>query len=260
MKASRSFDQAAGYYDNTRPLFGATADVGIRSLLEAAGEGARILEVGAGTGRISIPLLERGADLIGCDLSAKMLLRQREKYPSARLVQSDAVSLPFPSGHFGTVLLVHVMHLIGPWKDALREFRRVLKTGGVLLFVSTYDAVGTSIRNRLRDHWRGWLDSNGVDTNHPGVQKKAEAHAELRSMGASLKEVEAVRFSFPFSLRAELERYAGRVSSDTWSVPEKLFQESLVDLRTWVEQEYGDLDQEREETVRFVFDVAAFDG
>ena len=71
--------------------------------------------------------------------------------------------------------------------------------------------------------------------------------------------MEAVRFSFPFSLRAELERYAGRVSSDTWSVPEKLFQESLADLRTWVDQEYGDLDQEREETVRFVFDVASFD-
>ena len=69
MHTSRSFDRAAEFYDKTRPLFDATVDAGIRSLLEAAGEGARILEVGAGTGRISIPLLERGADLIGCDIS-----------------------------------------------------------------------------------------------------------------------------------------------------------------------------------------------
>src|SRR5262245_37492145 len=97
MTTSRSFDQAAEYYDNTRPLFDITVDVGIQALLDAAGEGARFLEVGTGTGRIGIPLQQRGADLVGCDLSARMLMRQREKYPSARLVQSDAVFLPFAS-------------------------------------------------------------------------------------------------------------------------------------------------------------------
>jgi ubiquinone/menaquinone biosynthesis C-methylase UbiE len=127
MNPSRSFDRAAEIYDNTRPLFETSAKAGIRSLLDAAGEGACILEVGTGTGRIAIPMLERGADLIGCDLSAKMLLRQREKYPLARLIQSDAVYLPFASGHFDAVLIVHVMHLIGPWREALREFKRVLR-------------------------------------------------------------------------------------------------------------------------------------
>src|SRR6185436_8101814 len=100
MNTSRSFDVAADIYDQTRPLFEATADVGIQSLLDAAGLEARILEVGTGTGRISIPLMERSADLIGCDLSAKMLARQREKYPAARLVQSDAVFLPFSARYF----------------------------------------------------------------------------------------------------------------------------------------------------------------
>jgi ubiquinone/menaquinone biosynthesis C-methylase UbiE len=52
MNTNRSFDQAADIYDQTRPLFEATIDVGMRSLLDAAGEGVRILEVDAGTGRI----------------------------------------------------------------------------------------------------------------------------------------------------------------------------------------------------------------
>jgi hypothetical protein len=68
-----------------------------------------------------------------------------------------------------------------------------------------------------------------------------------------------IRFPLPFTLRVELERYSGRVSSDTWSVPHGIFEESLTELRTWAEQEYGDLDQEREDTVRFVFDVISFD-
>lgn len=259
MKTSRSFDQAADIYDQTRPLFGVTADLGIQSLLEAAGPGARILEVGTGTGRISIPLLECGADLIGCDLSPKMLARQREKYPAARLIQSDAVFLPFPSHHIDVVLTVHVMHLIGPWREALREFKRVLRAGGVLLNVSTYATVGTSIRGQIRDFWRGWLEKQSVDTRHPGAQSEEEIRNELGSLDARLKEVEVVRFPHSYTLRAELDRFESRVYSDTWFVPEPLYQASLAELRAWVTREYGDLDQEREDTVRFFFDAAYFE-
>jgi ubiquinone/menaquinone biosynthesis C-methylase UbiE len=259
MKASRSFDRAAEIYDQTRPLFEASVEKGMQALLEAAGAGARILEVGTGTGRISIPLLERGADLIGCDLSRQMLFRQREKYPAARLVQSDAALLPFPSNHFEAVLVVHVMHLVGPWKEALREFKRALKPGGVFLNVGTYESVEKSIRGKIRDHWRDWLKSQGIDAGHPGPQSHDELRGEQRSMGARLKEVEVVRFSHVYTLRSVLERYEKRVSSDTWSVPEALYQASLADLRGWVVHEYGDLDQEIEETFRFVFDAAYFD-
>lgn len=259
MNTSRSFDQAADVYDKTRPLFEVTAEAGIQSLLEAAGPRARLLEVGTGTGRISIPLLARGADLIGCDLSAKMLTRQREKYPAARLIQSDAVFLPFPSHHFDALLTVHVMHLIGPWRAALREFKRVLKAGGVFLNVSTYESVGTSMRGAMRNHWRTWLKAQGVDTRHPGAQNGEEVRAELQSLGARWKEVEAVRFPHSYTLRLELDRYEGRVFSDTWSVPEALYQASLADLRDWATHEFGDLDQEHEEISRFVFDGAVFE-
>jgi len=259
MNSSRSFDRAADFYDQTRPLFEVTVEKGMSALLEAAGEGARILEVGTGTGRISIPLLERGADLIGCDLSGQMLSRQREKYPAARLAQSDGAFLPFPSDHFEALLVVHVMHLIGPWKEALREFKRVLKPGGVFLNVSTGEPVRKSPRGKIRDHWRDWLKSQGFDTGHPGPQSHDKLREELRSMGARLKEVEVVRFPQVYTVRTVLDRYETRVGSITWSVPEALYQASLADLREWVVHEYGDLDQGFEETHRFVFDAAHFD-
>jgi ubiquinone/menaquinone biosynthesis C-methylase UbiE len=259
MTTSRSFDQAADIYDKTRLLSGAAADAGIRALLDAAGQGARILEVGTGTGRISIPLLEHDADLIGCDLSAQMMMRQRDKHPTARLVQSDAVFLPFPDGHFDALLTVHVMHLIGPWREALHEFKRILRAGGVFLNVRTYETVGESIRWQMRDHWRSWLKTNGVEINHPGAQDEEQVRAELRRMGAHWKEVEVVRFTDRYSLHLQLERYAGRVFSDTWSIPEDLYQASLDELRSWVEREYGDLDAEREDTARFIYDAAYFD-
>jgi ubiquinone/menaquinone biosynthesis C-methylase UbiE len=259
MNTSRSFDQAAEYYDKTRPAIEASTEAGIRSLLDAAGAGARILEVGTGTGRISIPLLERGADLIGCDISAKMLARQQEKYPAARLVRSDAAHLPFLSGNFDAVLGVHVMHLIGPWREALREFKRVLHRGGVFLNVSTHDTVGESARGKMHEHWRGWVKERGFETRHPGAQTIEEVRAEVESMGARWKEVEVAQVPQTYTLRRELDRYEGRIFSLSWSVPDALYQESLVDLREWLAHHYDDLGQEINDTIRFVFDVVHFD-
>jgi ubiquinone/menaquinone biosynthesis C-methylase UbiE len=259
MNTSRSFDQAADFYDKTRPSIEATTEAGIRSLLEAAGAGAHILEVGTGTGRISIPLLERGANLIGCDISAKMLARQREKYSAARLVQSDAAHLPFPSGDFDAVLGVHVMHLIGPWQEALREFKRVLRPGGVFLNVSTHETVGKSARGEMHEHWREWVRERGFETRHPGAQTIKEVRSEVESMGGRWKEVEVVRFPQSYTMRRELDRYEGRIFSMSWSVPDGLYQQSLVDLREWVAHHYGDLDQEITDTSHFLFDAVHFD-
>src|SRR5574341_315074 len=154
MSTSRSFDRVASIYDQTRPLHEPIARHGLQALLDIMGSNVRILDVGTGTGRISIPLLERGVDLIGCDISAKMLRRLQEKLPLARISQADAAHLPFRTGQFKVVLTVHVLHLIHPWREALREFQRVLVPGGTYLNVKTWEPVGVSIRGQMRDVWR----------------------------------------------------------------------------------------------------------
>jgi len=260
MNSSRSFDRAASFYDQTRPLFESLAQQGIQAILDITGPSARTLDVGTGTGRISIPLLERGLDLIGCDLSSKMLMRLQEKFPSARIAQSDASALPFPSACFDIVLTAHVLHVIAPWREALREFRRVLKPGGTYLNVRTWGTVGISIREQMRLHWRRWLESQGVNANLPGVQGNAEIQQELQSLGAQLTEVEVLRYPLKFTLREELERFASRIYSDSWEIPDAIFEASLEELRSWVEHEYSSLDQQLQDEVQFTIDVARFEG
>lgn len=256
MNKSRSFDRAAGYYDQTRPLPEPVAREGIQSLLNIVGEGARLLEVGAGTGRISIPLLERGVDLIGCDLSSKMLRRLQEKSASARIVRADALSLPFPTATFDFVMTVHVLHLVAGWQTALREFRRVLKPGGAYLNVKTWATAGVSVRDQIRAHWRGWLAEQGVDARLPGVQANAEFLQELQAMGANVQELEVTRYPLVFNLRDELDRFASRIGSETWEIPEAIFADSMRDLRDWTAQEYGDLEEPRTDELRFAIDLA----
>ena len=258
MNNSLSFDRAADFYDRTRPLFEPIAEKGIQAIIEALGPSARILDVGTGTGRISVPLLERGADLVGCDLSLKMMGHLLQKYPSARIVQADASSLPFPADRFDAVLTVHVLHLIAPWREALKEIRRVLRPGGVYLNVRTWASAGESIREAVRHFWRHGLEARGVKVGPPGMRNHEEFQTELVFLGASRTEQEVVRFSLPFTLREQLDRISSRSFSDAWDVPDDHHAAIVEELRAWVEQEYGDLDQPREDPVRFMIDVIRF--
>jgi len=257
--SSRSFDRAASYYDQTRPLPESIAKPGIQAILDITGPSARVLEIGTGTGRISIPLLERGLDLFGCDLSSKMLMRLHEKFPTARVAQADATVLPFPSAHFEAVVTVHVLHLIPSWRDVLREIRRVLVPGGTYLNVTTWGSTGISIRERLRLHWRDWLATQGLHVRNPGMQDHVDFAQAVESQGGHLTEIEVLRYPLRFVLREELERYASRILSDTWDIPTDIFEDSVKELRAFAEHEYGTLDQQLEDEVRFSIDVVRFE-
>lgn len=259
MNDSQSFDRAASIYDQTRPLPEPTATHGIQAILDIAGPDALILDAGTGTGRISIPLLERGTRLVGCDLSMKMLRRLREKFSSAPLAQADIAYLPLSTHDFDALLTVHVMHLVGPWREALREFRRVLKPGGAYLNIRTYEPVGVSVREQIRNFWRSWVTARGGDVRHPGVQDRTELLQEIKTMGAAIMEVEVVRYTHSYTVPEELERYQNRVYSETWKIPDDIYEASLQALRAQLASDYDSLDKQVEDEVRFAIDVVRFE-
>jgi SAM-dependent methyltransferase len=189
-----------------------------------------------------------------------MLMRLREKFPSARILRSDGAYLPCPAASFDNVLTAHVLHLIPAWREVLRAFRRVLKPGGAYLNVSTWAPVGVSVGVKIREFWRGWISANGANAGHPGARTPEELLQELHSLGAVLTEVEVIRFPYSFNLREELERFESRVYSETWEIPDALFDASMKELRAWAKGELGTLDQEIEDQVRFVINVARFKG
>ena len=260
---SLSFDRAAGYYDQTRGLPEPLASIGIQAVLDhlqvSAGRGARLLEVGAGTGRISVPLLGRGANLFGCDLSSKMLARQQAKWPGARLAQADATALPFGAAQFEGVLTVHVLHLIGHWQGALREIRRVLRPGGA--YVNSWSPpTDREVDNDIRDHWHALVEARGARWRRPGVQNRAELVAELTHMGAAVEEVRVVPMTSTVTPQSVIESIAGRLYSDTWDVPEEIMQPTVAELRQWAKRTYGDLGQALSVERLFTLDVVRFTG
>lgn len=127
-KHSGSYDKQMQFFD--RHLFGDS-----RSWVcsQATGD---TLEVGIGTG-LNLPLYPGQVTLTGIDLSPAMLSiaasRARQLGRAVHLHEADAQALPFPDGSFDTVVCTFSLCAIPGHGQAVREMKRVLRPGGLLL-------------------------------------------------------------------------------------------------------------------------------
>lgn len=135
------WDEYAPFYDWENARTFGRRDVAFwqRIVSERAG---RVLELGCGTGRLTIPLARAGADrIVGIDRSAPMLERGRRRMKRSRnlgpvsVLRGDIRDLPFKRGAFGTVIAPYGM-LQSLLRDSdldqtLESVRRVLGARGV---------------------------------------------------------------------------------------------------------------------------------
>ncbi len=96
-------------------------------------EGCRVLEIGAGTGRLSVELYAAGARVTAVDTSEDMLSVLRKKQPKIETITVSGVELPFANEMFDRVMAADVIVHFPNWRDFLREHNRVLKTGGYIV-------------------------------------------------------------------------------------------------------------------------------
>lgn len=108
------------------------------------GRGTRFIDVGAGAGRHSYEALRRGADVTAYDLDEVELKGVAEMFDAmvaagevppggkARVQVGDALSLPYPDGHFDTVLASEILEHVPQDEQAIGELVRVLAPGGML--------------------------------------------------------------------------------------------------------------------------------
>ncbi len=253
---SLAFDRAASIYDDTRTLPEDISERVTQAILDLAPANRPILEAGVGTGRIAVPLLRRGARLIGVDLSAEMMRRLHAKFETAPLAQADISRLPFPDATFGLILTAHVLHLVGPWREALREFRRALAPGGVYLNSTGFRRTDPPIP--MRNRWHALVEAHGYSWRRPGAQSDEELLTEVRAMGARVDQVIVTQWTNTVTPQEVIDSIAARITSDTWNVPGDALAETVAELREWALAEYADLKASIAVEQRFILDVIHF--
>jgi len=153
MSDSISFDRIAERYDETRGGLAVGRSFADAVAARATPPPARIVELGVGTGLVALPLTERGYDVLGADLSPKMIGRARERI-GARVAIADATRAPFASGSCDAVVVARVLHVVGDPAAALGEAARLARPGGrvvVILAGSDQERAGDDIAAAMGD-------------------------------------------------------------------------------------------------------------
>jgi SAM-dependent methyltransferase len=127
LRYGSSFGAAAVAYAEHRPDY---APAAVRWALEPA-PGRRVLDLGAGTGKLTAALVVLGAEVIAVEPDPAMLTELRRALPAVRALPGSAEAIPLPDASVDAVLAGHALH----WFDmdaAGPEIARVLAPGGIL--------------------------------------------------------------------------------------------------------------------------------
>jgi ubiquinone/menaquinone biosynthesis C-methylase UbiE len=178
----RAYERIAPVYDLLDAAYEWSWKRRLRARLLRHARG-RILDVGIGTG-CNIPFYPAASEVVGVDLSGRMLRRARlraaEHGRVVHLAQMNLLDLAFPDGHFDTVLATFVLLCLPAelQAPALRELRRVCRPGGVVLLLDYRLSSNPGLRLAMRclSPWLRWAFAGSYD---PSTERQLE-HAGLR--------------------------------------------------------------------------------
>lgn len=202
--------------------------------------GSRILDVGAGTGRVAIPFARKGYSVIAVDASLAMITSLRQKSGDAGVlaVVGDVTQLPFASGSFDAAVIARLLYLIPNWQRLLLETLRVLKPGG-FLFHEWGNGGSNDDWVQIREQARAIFEAAGVqDPFHPGVRTEEEVDEFLAQRGArSIVEIPCEPDQ-QVTMREFLSRIESGECSYTWKIPPSFQAICVTALLEWAQARF----------------------
>lgn len=148
-------------------------------------EEIKILDVGAATGRYSIPLAEEGYDVTAVELVKHNLSRLKAKGSSVKAYQGNAMKLKrFEDDSFDLVLVFGPMYHLHEKEEkqkALSEAKRVVKQGGVILvayIMNEYSVITYAFKEK---HIREGMQTGMLDETFHCTKKANDLYSFVRT-------------------------------------------------------------------------------
>ena len=133
---SKMFDGVANRYDFLNDLLSLGRTKAWRKVVTSIigpKPGLKILDIAAGTGSSTRPLVDAGADVIALDFSAGMIEIGRKRHKDIKFVQGDALNLPFEENVFDVTTISFGLRNTSNIDSALKDSLRVTKSGGKIV-------------------------------------------------------------------------------------------------------------------------------
>jgi len=235
-----SFDSVADYYDRYRsPYPQEVVDAVITS--SHLHDGSRALEIGCGTGQLSVPLAEKGVDLLAIELGPHLAAHARrnlERFPNAQVEVSAFEDWPLPSQKFDAVICASAFHWLDP-DIRFSKSAEALRPGGFLTIVHVHHVKGgtSGFFAATQPYYVKWGLSDdpffepSAPTDAPATYPELDQLPEFRS-------VEHHRFEAPRKLTTA--SYIGWLNTDSLvlSLDDKSRRGFLQDIERLIESKY----------------------
>ncbi len=164
---AQGFDGNAEAYERARPSYPAEA---IAHIVGHAGigPGRRVLDLAAGTGKLTRLLMPTGADVVAVEPVPGMRAVLERALPDVEVHDGTAEALPLPDGSVDAVTVAQAFHWFEP-PVALAEIARVLKPGGALVLVWN-----------TRDRGHDWVRRFGdLLVDDPNAERPYDSYYEV---------------------------------------------------------------------------------
>jgi SAM-dependent methyltransferase len=236
-----AFGRAAAAYAQHRPDY---AEAAVRWALGPA-PGPRVLDLGAGTGKLTATLVALGHDVVAVEPDPAMLAELRRGLPDVRALPGGAEAIPLPDGSVDAVVAGNALHwfemsVAGP------EIARVLAPGGTLAglwnvlddrvdWVASLERVGGPATVGPRDTLRDWRAATlPAVTPGFGSAEQAEFPHGQRRTADSLAATFATRAAMLVMPAAEREATLDRIRAFLGGTPETTGGEFTLPMLTGV--------------------------
>jgi SAM-dependent methyltransferase len=233
---SPSFARIAPQYDALRPLSSGDQTRLEGMLLESALKGEDlVVEVGCGTGRMTLPLAAlTPARVVGVDAEARMLEVARTKDAAGRVewMRGSAYRLPLADEAAALVVMVMVVHLLRQRVRAFAEARRVLRGGGRL-------SVWTFTPRHVAEFYLNAYFPSIAVIDRPRFPSVDVLAAELRRAGFAELQVEMRDETRRMPLGEVVDRVRGRYISTLSMLPPLEYRLGLQRLEELLAEDRG---------------------
>jgi ubiquinone/menaquinone biosynthesis C-methylase UbiE len=158
----------------------------LETIMKELKPGAKVLDIGSGTGHLAHFFYKNGFEVIGLEPSENMLNYARKNFPEIQFVEGISSTLPFEDNSFDLIISIEVMRYLHP-DDVLKTYKealRVLKKDGY--FFATHVNTFSSDFYYFFYHLKGLIKKAGNKMYHNCYFTTAEKEAQkLKNSGFS---------------------------------------------------------------------------
>ncbi|MEI7741668.1 MAG: class I SAM-dependent methyltransferase [bacterium] len=144
---------------------------------------SRILDAGCGEGHLLALIKKRlpGAETFGSDIIEVALEHARVRSPDSTFVTARISEMPFADGYFDAITCTEVLEHVYDYREALKEFRRLIRPGGYLIVTFPNEPVWTASRFLLGR--RPVKVPDHVNSFTPGIMARDAGLTRINQLG-----------------------------------------------------------------------------